>query len=82
MRAHASGRGQAFAVVILPALEEIRADGYERQTRAYVEALRAAGVALVEPFAALAPEDYIAGDGHLAASGAEKVARAVVDSAR
>jgi hypothetical protein len=69
-------------VVVIPALEEISTDAYDRHTRAYVDRLRADDVEVVEPYAALSPGDYIAGDGHLSRSGAEKVARAMVDSKR
>jgi hypothetical protein len=82
MQELAAARGRSFEVVVIPALEEISAGRYERYTQAYVDALRSAGIARVEPFPALERADYLAGDGHLSASGAEKVARALVDSAK
>jgi hypothetical protein len=81
MRDLARSRGQRFVVVAIPSLAELRAGAYERHSRAYLDALRAEGVEVVEPIASLEPGDYIAGDGHLASSGAEKLARAVLDSA-
>ena len=80
MRELARERRQRFQVVAIPSLAELRAGAYESHSRAYLDALRSGGVDVLEPIAALAPADYLAGDGHLARSGAEKIARAMVDS--
>ncbi len=75
MRDEARRRGAAFSTVVQPALGEVVAGEYSAQTAAFVAALRAEGVEVLEVLDELGPEHYFRHDPHFNAEGADVVGR-------
>lgn len=82
MRAEATARGAAFAVVLLPALGEAIANERSAWSQRYIEGLAARGIDTVDPIESLDADDYFAHDPHFDADGADAVAGVIVEHLR
>lgn len=79
LRDVASKRAERFFVVIIPNLAEARKRTYANSTTRYMEALRTAGIELIEVRDRLNTKDYFAVDRHLTPTGARIVAEAILE---
>ena len=77
MRALAVERAMNFLIVIIPALDEVRAAKYRHATAQYVAGLRAAGFDVIELLPRLSTADYWRHDVHFNPQGAKKAAEAI-----
>jgi hypothetical protein len=78
MAALARERGQAFEVVVLPTVLEAMLQRYAQPMRACLRELQRLSLPTLEVRALLSAADYLPRDEHLAASGASKVAAAIL----
>jgi len=74
----AAQRGGDFAVLIIPALQEVNAGRYYALVDRYREELVSRGIPVIDLLEDLEADDYWLHDGHFAAGGAQKTARAIL----
>ena len=78
MQTLARQRGISFYVLIIPTLPETRERRYNSFTRAYVDALRAEKIGVIEILNEASIDDYFAHDGHFSPQGAARAAQAIL----
>lgn len=82
MRVLASSRGQEFVVVVVPTAGEAALQRHSQPMQVCIDELRRLSVPMLVVRHLLSPRNYLERDEHLAASGAEQVAAAILAAAR